>query len=177
MFQKSIAIYLAVFLGVGIDPGCCLRAWISNAAVSVLSAPFQYGLAQFRCDPAHQGPSCCRKSCCVELNEASSGSEDAKASTKKSCCVVSGACCTHQANGNRQDLCEWNGADDCECELTKPLDSFSLDVAVWSPVLLHLWFSEPIELPAGVIPAISLGEKVCSASPPERLAELCRWNC
>lgn len=25
MFQKSVAIYLVLFIGVGIDPGCCLR--------------------------------------------------------------------------------------------------------------------------------------------------------
>lgn len=177
MFQKSIAIYLAVFIGIGIDPGCCLRAWISNAAASVLTAPFQIGKDLADSIPAETSSSCCQKSCCVDLHKAPASHDHADAAPSKSCCGERGDCCSHRASKKVQGLSEWNGQDDCKCVLTKPIDSFSWDVSAWSPVLLYVWFSEPMALPAGPRPASDLGEIICVASPQERLAELCRWNC
>lgn len=177
MFQKSMAIYLAVFIGVGIDPGCCLRAWISNAAASFLTAPLLVGLRESSRDTNAAGSSCCQQSCCVESNETRSDSEFAKASSGDSCCSESGYCCSRHDVKTTLGVFDWNGENGCKCELSKPLESFSWDSSVWSPVLLHVWFSEPNELPAGAIPATLAREVVCVASPQERLAELCRWNC
>lgn len=177
MFQKSIAIYLAVFIGIGIDPGCCLRAWISNAAASVLTAPFQIRMDLAAGAPSETSSSCCQKSCCVDLHKAPPHADRSDASRSKSHCVDSGHCCKHRENRKLHCIGEWNGEDDCKCVLTKPIDSFSWDVSAWSPVLLYVWFSEPMALPAGLSPASDLGEIICVASPHERLAELCRWNC
>lgn len=187
MFQKSVAIYLVLFIGVGIDPGCCLRAWISNSFAAVLTSPFPNEVSNSEAGTSGDGSACCAENCCAHEDgsahedrsfeeSATSHFETAGAS---SCSVgfFQSSCCLRHATKIPVGECEWEGENGCRCSLSKPLATFSHDGTPWTPILLSFWMPETIALTAGAFPASYQGTPIWFASPPERLAELCRWNC
>ncbi|AMV34894.1 hypothetical protein VN12_22395 [Pirellula sp. SH-Sr6A] len=181
MFQKSVAIYLVLFIGVGIDPGCCLRAWISNSFASALTAPFSISKLHSGTGPSRDGSACCAETCCVQDEGRAEEHRTAHVATDESSdCSVDAfpsSCCLRHASKPPVGACQWDGEESCRCKLSKPLATFSYDGTAWTPILLSVWIEEPIALSAGTFPAPRQGIPICNTSPPERLAELCRWNC
>ena len=171
MFQKSIAIYLALLIGIGIEPCCCFRAWISDGVAAISLAPF--GLtANSNLDSgdgaAEQTKS--KPSCCVNKPD--------KPNSKPACCQKQqDKASTDRTVPNPINDCTFSICDGCGCNSSGELDSFLAEKHDHVPVDFQVWLVDTVSLDQLLslhyivkLPRNSGGE-CCD------LARLCRWNC
>lgn len=174
MFQKSIVIYLAMLLGIGIDPCCCFRSWIADNVVASVFEPLGIGLSS----EASLSPCCRGKS---GDNDSKSKSTSAHV-TKSECCKRTNSpetnnCCSANDLKSVGQNCHFQACSDCGCESKGSLNRFVPSESVQQPVLCYAWIGFTID--GSLIHASVSGFAEPDSDYPSLVDRsfLCRWNC